>query len=60
MQLGLLADRFGGNWRKFLLGAAVIFLCGYDIRQYHILAIEYDHFYEMVTGILLHALHILK
>ncbi|MEI8235254.1 MAG: phospholipid carrier-dependent glycosyltransferase [Verrucomicrobiota bacterium] len=60
-QLGLLADRFGLRRRRNLwLAAAVTALCLYDLRQYRILAIDYNCFYELVPEVLLRALHILK
>jgi 4-amino-4-deoxy-L-arabinose transferase-like glycosyltransferase len=45
--------------RELLIGAAVIFLCLIDIRQYYIFFVQHD-LYELVTGLLLQALKILK
>ena len=60
-QLGLLADRFGLTRRRTLwLVLTVAALCVYDLRQYRILAIDFNGFYELVTEILLRAQHILK
>lgn len=60
-QLGLLADRFGLRRRRNLwLALTVTALCLYDLRQYRILAIDYNLFYELVPEVLLRALHILK
>ena len=59
-QLGLLADRWALKRPNLWLTLAVIGLCIYDLRQYWILAIQYDCFYELVPEVLLRALHILK
>lgn len=61
-QLGLLADRFAllRRRRTLWLALAVTALCIYDLRQYRILAIDYNRFYELVPEVLLRALHILK
>jgi 4-amino-4-deoxy-L-arabinose transferase-like glycosyltransferase len=45
--------------RELLMGAAVIFLCLIDLRQYCILFVQHD-LYELVTGALLRALKIVK
>ena len=59
-QLGLLADRFQFRRRNLWLAITVTALCIYDLRQYRILAIDYNRFYELVTEVLLRAQHILK
>ncbi|MEI6562270.1 MAG: glycosyltransferase family 39 protein [Verrucomicrobiota bacterium] len=59
-QLSLLATRFGGKRPAFWLVLGVVGLCAYDLRQYWILGIQFDRFYEMVPEILLRGLHILK
>lgn len=59
-QLVLLADRFGRKRRALWVIPGVLLLCIYELRQYWILAIQYDRFYELIPEILLRALHILK
>lgn len=59
-QLCLLADRFFPRRRTLVLALAVAALCVYDLRQYRILAIDYNRFYEMVPEILLRAQKIIK
>jgi len=59
-QLGFLADRFALKQRTLWLTLAVAAICAAELRQYWILAIQYNHFYEMVPEVLLRAVKILK
>ena len=45
--------------RHILLGVAVVLICAIELRQYYILAVQYP-LYELVSGGLLRAVHILK
>ncbi|MEY2480324.1 MAG: hypothetical protein QOI04_1251 [Verrucomicrobiota bacterium] len=47
------------KYRAFLLGAAVVFVCAIELRQYIILFVRFP-LYELVSEGLLRALHILK
>ncbi|MDD5350870.1 MAG: glycosyltransferase family 39 protein [Chthoniobacteraceae bacterium] len=59
-ELCLLAERFGLRRRNVWLAVAVTALCIYDLRQYRILAIDYNRLYELIPEILLRAQHIIK
>ena len=59
-QLGFLAGRFGGKRREIVLAVAIVVLCGLELRQYWIFAIQFHGLYELVTETLLRAVKILK
>jgi len=59
-QLGVLAGRFGGKHREIVLAVAIVVLCGLELRQYWIFAIQFHGLYELVTETLLRAVKILK
>ncbi len=57
-QLGLLAAR-AGRWQTWALAGMVALLCGYDVYQYHRLAVDFP-LYELAPADLLRALQVLK
>jgi 4-amino-4-deoxy-L-arabinose transferase-like glycosyltransferase len=60
LALGCLSDVTRSFRRQqFVITIAVIFLCAFDLRQYHIFFVQHD-LYELVTAGLLRALQILK
>ena len=59
-QLTVLTTRFGGKRQELWLVLSVLALCAYELRQYWILAIQFQYFYELVPETLLRALNILK
>ena len=58
-QLATFAARFGRRENLALI-AGVLALAAYDLRQYHILFVQFDVDYEMISANLLQALRILK
>ena len=58
-QLALLLRPAASRQRMWIMVAAVALICGYEIRQYVILAVKFP-LYELVTEGLVRALHILK
>ena len=58
-QLAAFATRFGRR-ENYALIAGVLALAAYDLRQYHILFVQFDVDYEMISANLLQALRILK
>ena len=58
-QLATFAARFGRR-ENFALIAGILALAAYDLRQYHILFVQFDVDYEMISANLLQALRILK